>query len=606
MIQRNKSQSGDFTVFGFTRNPGFIEQRLSSRLGITPQTIKIGSVGQFYFYSSHGDLAETEEALVYKLGFLRSPTNSALNAQQLLEQNIVNPRLINVNAITGNGLVVCISKTEPIFSVFQTLMAVPQLHYSILSDGILCSDVLRCIVRVIPRVEVDETVLPQHFLFQNVCGSSTYIRDVNRLMPGHILLWRDGNTEIRRVRSIDAVSNEAEFIRDDARALNLLSESFGEVVGDYTAQIEARGEGLVNQLSGGVDSSLTQFFINEKSDRRHVRSISYAIQVPAFGYEIEYAQQASRLMQTDHTFVNYTPQDYPGLLTRVIEILAQPPNHETTPSLLAIAEFVRESNWPERYFFTGHGADSLFGFSEAMKLKGLEFIRKIPFAATWLKGLGTVMAPFTGYSKTLLKGADIISSENDPDSLASRSNSILTYEVDWDIVRRCFGDTKIKNTLAYRRNLPTLYSKSNHYLDKVHFLEFFTFTYDLAVKNQQLVFAHGMEQVFPFYDENFIKVALTFHPDMRYIKGFRYKHLLRRLLEQKINAPVARKGKGVSTVNQDFVAWMRSGPLQPMVEDIQRPDFMSKADFNTMVRTPNYFLLALLTFDIFKKRILGN
>ena len=124
------------------------------------------------------------------------------------------------------------------------------------------------------------------------------------------------------------------------------------------------------------------------------------------------------------------------------------------------------------------------------------------------------------------------------------------------------------------------------------------------MKNQQLVHAHRMEQVFPFFDEDLLKVALTFHPDMRYIKGFRYKHLMRRLLEQKTNAPVAHKRKGDSTVNEDLVAWMRSGPLRPLVEDIQRPDFMNKADFEHMIQTPNYFLLGLLTFDIFKKQII--
>ena len=122
-------------------------------------------------------------------------------------------------------------------------------------------------------------------------------------MPGYYLKWADGNAETRLMRSLDAVSDEAQYLRDDVRAMNLLSESLDEVVGDYTAQIESNGQGLVNQLSGGVDSALTQFFINAKSTQRPLRSISYVIQVPAFEYEIEYARQASQLLQTEHTFV---------------------------------------------------------------------------------------------------------------------------------------------------------------------------------------------------------------------------------------------------------------------------------------------------------------
>jgi hypothetical protein len=100
-----------------------------------------------------------------------------------------------------------------------------------------------------------------------------------------------------------------------------------------------------------------------------------------------------------------------------------------------------------------------------------------------------------------------------------------------------------------------------------------------------------------------VKMALTVHPDLRYIKGFRYKHLLRRLLEQKTNAPVARKRKGPSNVNDDLVAWLHTGSLRPLVEDIDRPSFMEKNDFDRLIKKPDYFLWPLLTLDVFQKRI---
>src|SRR5512141_2471810 len=130
-IVESTSQFGDFTVFGFTRDPGFMKQRLSARLGIAPRTIDFGSLGQFFFYTSYGDVAESEEAVVLKLGFLRSTAKSTLKTQQLLEQKLVEPRSINTNAFSGNGLVVGISKTEPVFSAFKTLMSVPQLYFSV-------------------------------------------------------------------------------------------------------------------------------------------------------------------------------------------------------------------------------------------------------------------------------------------------------------------------------------------------------------------------------------------------------------------------------------------------------------------------------------------
>ena len=207
-----------------------------------------------------------------------------------------------------------------------------------------------------------------------------------------------------------------------------------------------------------------------------------------------------------------------------------------------------------------------------------------------------------------LKGAEILASENDPDAYVSPSNTVLVYVLDenWDIIRRCFGDQALREALAYRRNLAAKYSNSRHYLDKIHFIDLFVGTLEQDVQRRQLFLAHHLDQVDPFCDEDLLQVAFTFHPDMRYMKGFRYKHLLKRLLAQKTGAPVAHKPKGPSTVNDDLVAWMTTGPLRPLVEDIDRPGFMEKKDFDRMIKKPDYFLWPLLTLDVFKKRFLGS
>ena len=90
---------GDFTVFGFTCDPGFVKHTLTKRLGIIPKIFEIGSLGQFYFYSSYGDVSETDEVLVLKLGFLRSTTKSPLTSQQLLVQRLVEPQTIRADRV---------------------------------------------------------------------------------------------------------------------------------------------------------------------------------------------------------------------------------------------------------------------------------------------------------------------------------------------------------------------------------------------------------------------------------------------------------------------------------------------------------------------------
>lgn len=600
--------SGDFTIFGFTRNPQFIEQKLQVQLGIKPEIFQIGYLGQIFFYSSYGDVAESQETLVLKLGFLRSKTKSTLNARQLLDQKLVGSRIIDTDGFTGNGVVVGLSKTDPVFSVFQTIMSVPQLYYSESEDGIICSDVLRIIIQLIPKRELNTAILPQHFLFRSVYGSATYFSGVERVIPGQYLKWADGNTEIRRVRSLDAVATEAEYIRDDVKALNMLSESLQDVVSDYVRQVESKNQGLVTLLSGGVDSSLVQYLVSANSTRKPSRSVSYAIQVPSFEFEIEYARQASQLLQTEHTFVKYTPEDYPGLLFRSIEILAQPLNLEIEPSMLAIAEYVQAAQWPERYYFTGAGGDTILGGDSTVKLKGLNTIRKLPFVVPLLKGLGTVLSSLPKQSRMFLKGANIIESENDPDSFYSPSNSAMVYIADEniDIIHHWFSDQELRETFANRRDLVAQYTKSENYIDKVYLIDQFTDLTELAAQNHQLFLAHKLEQVSSFYDEDFLKTALTIHPDIRYIKGFKYKYLLKRMLAKKTSDAYAYRKKGDSIAHNDLLEWMHSGFLKPVVNDISRPDFLSEVDFNRLKQNPDYLLWSLLNYDLFMKQVVNK
>ncbi len=597
--------SGDFTLFGFTRNPAALLPQLSVKLGITPKIIDIGLQGKAFFYCSDGEMADSPEEVVIKLGFLRSTTKSMLNARQLLESKMVNPDAIFSEGFSGNGLVVGMSKLEPVFSAFQTLMSVPQLYFFNSEDGIICSDVLRCLALLIPQCEVDESVLPQHYLFRSVYGSSTYIKGVKRLIPGQFMKWENGRAAFKLARSLDAITDEAQYIRNDAKALNLLAESLQDVTADYVTQIQSRGQEMATLLSGGVDSSLVQYYINQKLHPENYRSVSFAIGVSSFDFEVEYARQASEIFNTHHSFANYSPQDYPDLLVRVIDQLMQPPNLETEPSFLAVADYICSQGWRERYFFTGQGGDTLFGGEAATKLKGLEYVRKIPFASGLLKRTGRILSPFTGHAHALLRGAEIIESEWDADAYFSPENNVCVYVLDqnWDILRRCFGDAVLRQTLAERRELIAQISKSRHYLDKVYFIDLTTDLWELAVQRRSIFLAHHLDQATPYFDEDLIKVALSFHPDIRYLKGFKYKYLLRQLLEEKTKAPVARKRKGPSTVNDDFESWMKSGPLRPLVEAMDRPGFINQADFDRLKRQGDYFLWPFLTHDIFQKRL---
>jgi len=604
-MQRSiKEQLGAFTVFGFTQEPeDLLKRRLSDRLGIVPRTIDFGNAGRFFLHTGDGEVAETELALALKLGFVRSPAKSPLSARQLLEHKIATPEGIDADAWRGNALVACFSKTEARFAAYKNLLSVSQLYYWASGSELIGSDNLRCLVEVLERVELNEEMLPYHFMFRHVPGTLTYFRNVQRLFPGQLLTWREGNLEVRHVQDLRFPDLERVHQRADSQSAMAVYQELKDVVGAYIDDIESSGNCVGNLLSGGVDSSVLQLTINERRSTP-ARSFSFApVRTPSFDFEIEYARQASKLLNTQHTFANFAPEDYPDLVARSVEILGQPVLSDVEPCKLALAAFLTAQVGDVRFFLVAQGADTLFGLDIAPKIKVLRCLGKVPGSRLALATAGRLLRPFTKKSQTLLKGAEILSSSNDPYLFVAPINTIAVYS-NLDMARRSFGDAAISRVLEYRRSLETEYLNTTHYVEKVHVVDLLSDSYEIIVQSGQLFLAHGKEQVYPFMDDDIIRISFAFPPEARFIKGLRTKPLLKSILEQRRLSAIARRPKGGSVFTDDLYTWMRVGPLHEMVRDIDRPGFLSRADFERLVETPDHFLWSLLTFDLFQKRVL--
>jgi asparagine synthetase B (glutamine-hydrolysing) len=368
--------------------------------------------------------------------------------------------------------------------------------------------------------------------------------------------------------------------------------------------IEGSGNRVGNLLSGGVDSSVLQLTINDQRRPAPARSFSFApVRTPSFDFEIEYARQASELLHTQHTFANFAPEDYPDLVARSVDILGQPVLSDPEPCKLALVEFLASQVGDVRFFFVASCADAVFGLGLTRKMKMLEWLGKVPGSRQALAAAGTLLKPFTTRSQTLRKGAAILSARDDPALWVAPFNTVGVYS-NLDIARRSFGDDAIGKVLEYRRNLEAQYLNTADYIERVHVVELLSYTYEIQVQSCQLFLAYGREQVCPFMDDDVVRIAFAFPPEVRFIQGLRIKYLLKDILEQRGLSTIARRPKGASVFTDDLFAWMRSGPLHEMVREIDRPGFVSKADFERLVETPDHFLWSLLTFDLFQKRIL--
>jgi asparagine synthetase B (glutamine-hydrolysing) len=601
MNTNSGSRFGYFTLFGFTQNPQFLAHHVSERLGIVPRTLDFGSAGVFFFYSSYSDIGESEEIIALKLGFIRSPTLTPLSAQQLLAQKIVTEKTIDPSLFRGNGLVASFNKREPGFLVFKTLLSAPQLYYSTLADGILCATGLRFLTSLLDRVEQNEAAIVPQFLFGTVHGSATHFRNVYRLLPGELLQWQAGKLAVNLVQDLRFENDRPLFKRADAHALNYLWERFSSIVGTYLTDMETSGGSFANLLSGGVDSSLVQLTINEQRPGSPRRSFSYNTLVPSFKREIEYAQQAAAVFKTSHTFIDIPEAEFPNLLIKATGILAQPALTSAEICKVALAEAIPKLAGAPQFLFLGQGADALFGLGISQKIKILESLRKIPASGLGLTLAGVLLKPFARQGQTMLNLADILEHWHDPDHFAAPINAEATI-ANIELARRCFGYEAIRQALAARRELEAVYLGSQDYLERIHVMDLLTDCYAVEAQASQLFLAYNLEQLYPFLDEDTIRLSFNFRPQARYFGEGRSKYLLKKILEQRVASPITRQPKGGSMFHADLHRSMQSGSLQEMVRDISPLGSMRRADLEALIKAPNLSLWHLLAFDVFQKQ----
>ena len=133
-------------------------------------------------------------------------------------------------------------------------------------------------------------------------------------------------------------------------------------------------------------------------------------------------------------------------------------------------------------------------------------------------------------------------------------------------------------------------------------IELLNDAYECGVVTNHLYLAHGGQQIYFYLDEDVMRIALAFAPDVRFLKNRQVKPLLMGILERTPFSEITRKPKGTSVFNEDLHKWMKSGPLREMVLAIERPGFLSKTDFEKLLTVPtwspldepNWFLWNLL------------
>jgi asparagine synthase (glutamine-hydrolysing) len=199
---------------------------------------------------------------------------------------------------------------------------------------------------------IDRQGIYDYVYFHMVPSPGTVYEDVQRLLPGEYLLYKNGDVTTGtywRMRFDEGGTRSFEELKEEFRAT--LRSSVREAAG--ASQVGAF-------LSGGTDSSTVAGILTEVGGRP---ARTYSIGFEAAGYdEMAYARIASRHFGTEHHEYYVTPDDVVAAIPQVAGVFDQPfGNASALPAYycarMAAADGVTR-------MLGGDGGDELFGGNE--------------------------------------------------------------------------------------------------------------------------------------------------------------------------------------------------------------------------------------------------
>lgn len=227
-------------------------------------------------------------------------------------------------------------------------MGVKPLYYAPYPDRIVFGSEAKAVLAA-PNVsrDIDLFALNQYLTYDYVPPPRSIYRDIRKLAPGELLIWRDGVVDVRRwwdppadppgrMSEEEAAGKLHELIRDAVR-IRLISDV---PLGVF--------------LSGGVDSTTTAAFAAQFSP--HIKSFCIGFTEPTFD-ESAFARRAAAALGTDHHEDIMSLSTALSLLPDIFNRLDEP---ICDPSVLPTYMLSRFTRGHVTVSLSGDGGDELF------------------------------------------------------------------------------------------------------------------------------------------------------------------------------------------------------------------------------------------------------
>jgi asparagine synthase (glutamine-hydrolysing) len=440
-------------------------------------------------------------------------------------------------------------------------LGVKPLYWTLAGERLLFASEIKSILESgLVAAEADESRLPEQLSTRSLAGAGTLFKGINRLLPGHTLVYENGAVQIRQYwdvpvgRSPDAANGFSE--RDAVRRFRELLEE--------SVRIRLMADVPLGMfLSGGLDSSAIAALMARMVDRP-IQTFSVAFKDRAYS-ELGYARQVSRAIRADAHEVVIGEHDFFGALPRLIWHEDEPIAHTSSVPLYFVSALAGQH---VKVVLTGEGSDELLaGYGKypraLVNWNAGEIYRTVPLELRTL--IAGSVVPRLPQRLRRYAERSFVTRPVTPEALFFDNFAAIGLERQRSLLRPAFAAAATDgHAYGPSRAYFDAPNGSSTILDRLLYADIKTYLVELLMKQDQMSMAASIESRVPFLDHQLVEFAATL-PNRLKLRGFKTKWILREAVREILPPEILSRPKMGFPV--PFAIWMQ-GPWNAIARDV--------------------------------------
>ena len=402
------------------------------------------------------------------------------------------------------------------------------------------------------------------FNFQFFPGSLTPFQGINKLLPGHYLVWQNGKSEIKNYWQLKF--NDSSQV-DFNKLEDLVKEAVKiRLIADVPLGVF---------LSGGIDSTTVAYFAAKNSPAR-IKTFSIGFDQKSFD-ETRYAQLAAKFLGSDHYHHQFSKQDLLELVPKIFDLQDEPMADASILPTFLLSRFTRQH---VTVALGGDGADELFaGYPTFQAHYFADSYGKLPSLVKYLpeRLINSLPVSFDNFSlefklKQFIKGVNAQGYQRDIDWFALFNTDQQTKLFNQDFHNYL---KKLNDPQALKEFFESSVKNS-----KSNILSFWQRGYlvdDILQKVDRASMYNALEARSPFLDFRLVSYVNNLPYEVK-MKHWQTKSLLKQLMKDKLPTEIInrrKKGFGVP-----LAEWFCTDLKDFLQESLSRENIEAVGFFN--------------------------